>query len=221
MAWPYVPCQRGPCREYGICAVSSDFVVQCRWWESVLSGEQKPSGDSAVFWGRAGEKSLCINTTNACHWHPGILSPGHRLEMKLSGDEYVYLDCRHLAKEEFIQHFPNIYNKCMSVGIDPMTSMIPVVPAQHYMCGRHTHRWIRQDESIRHLYACGECTSSGFAWCQSTGLQFAAGRGGFGQRCSQSRERVYWSDQAQWANTRMDTTGTNDPKEMVLITPKH
>ncbi|MEO8146520.1 MAG: L-aspartate oxidase, partial [Bacteroidia bacterium] len=81
-------------------------------------------------------------------------------EMKKSGDEFVYLDCTHLDKEKFIEHFPNIYNKCLSLGIDITKNMIPVVPACHYMCGG-----IAVDEygksSIKNLYAVGECASTG------------------------------------------------------------
>ncbi|MEL6989316.1 MAG: FAD-dependent oxidoreductase, partial [Bacteroidota bacterium] len=81
-------------------------------------------------------------------------------EMKKSGLDYVNLDCRHLDKDEFIAHFPTIYNKCLSIGIDPMKDYIPVTPACHYFCGG-----IKVDKhcqtSIKHLYACGECTSSG------------------------------------------------------------
>jgi len=81
-------------------------------------------------------------------------------EMKISGDEFVYLDCRHLEKNDLINHFPNIYAKCFSLGIDISKDMIPVVPAAHYVCGG-----IKVDEhartSIHHLYASGECSSTG------------------------------------------------------------
>lgn len=81
-------------------------------------------------------------------------------EMKIRGDDYVYLDCRHLDKKEFIKHFPNIYQKCLSLGIDMMKDFIPVVPAAHYMCGG-----IKVDKkgrsSIDRLYAVGECSSTG------------------------------------------------------------
>ena len=81
-------------------------------------------------------------------------------EMKISGDDYVCLDCRHLPKNELISHFPTIYAKCLSVGIDMTRDMIPVVPAAHYTCGG-----IRTDElgrsSIHNLYASGECASTG------------------------------------------------------------
>lgn len=81
-------------------------------------------------------------------------------EMKKSGSEYVYLDIRHRSKEELLQHFPNIYAKCLTIGIDLTKDMIPVTPAAHYMCGG-----ILVDEngrtSIHQLYACGECASTG------------------------------------------------------------
>jgi L-aspartate oxidase len=81
-------------------------------------------------------------------------------EMKITGDDYVCLDCRHLPKNELINHFPTIYARCLSVGIDITRDMIPVVPAAHYTCGG-----IRTDQvgrsTIRNLYASGECASTG------------------------------------------------------------
>ena len=81
-------------------------------------------------------------------------------EMKLSGDDYVGLDCRHLKENDLIKHFPRIYAKCLSIGIDISKEMIPVVPAAHYVCGG-----IKVDEysrtSILNLYASGECASTG------------------------------------------------------------
>ena len=56
-------------------------------------------------------------------------------EMKTHGVEHVYLDVRHLDYEEFLKHFPNINQYCLNIGIDVRKDMIPVVPAQHYMCG--------------------------------------------------------------------------------------
>lgn len=81
-------------------------------------------------------------------------------ELKLSGEDYLYLDCRHLNKNELINHFPTIYAKCLSVGIDISKDMIPVVPAAHYTCGG-----IKVDEygrsNIVNLFASGECSSTG------------------------------------------------------------
>ncbi|MEH6304716.1 L-aspartate oxidase [Olivibacter sp. CPCC 100613] len=81
-------------------------------------------------------------------------------EMKRSGDDYVYLDISHRDKGELLKHFPNIYAKCLSIGIDLTRDYIPVTPAAHYLCGG-----ILVNEyglsSIQHLYACGECSSTG------------------------------------------------------------
>lgn len=81
-------------------------------------------------------------------------------EMKKSGDEFVYLDTTHCDKADLLKHFPNIYAKCLSIGIDMARDYVPVTPAAHYLCGG-----IKVDEfgatSIRNLYACGECASTG------------------------------------------------------------
>nr|MBS0036757.1 FAD-dependent oxidoreductase [Saprospiraceae bacterium] len=50
-------------------------------------------------------------------------------EMKLRGEEHVLLDCTHLDRDSFVQHFPNIYKVCQGLGIDPIKDMIPVQPA--------------------------------------------------------------------------------------------
>ena len=81
-------------------------------------------------------------------------------EMKLSGDDFVYLDTRHISKNEILNHFPTIYAKCLSIGLDITKDMIPVVPAAHYSCGG-----IRTDKnglsSIHNLYASGGVASTG------------------------------------------------------------
>src|SRR5215204_5260485 len=79
-------------------------------------------------------------------------------EMKITGTEHVFLDCRHMDIEKFKEHFPNIYEKCLSIGIDVEKNMIPVAPAAHYSCGGiKTDEWGKS--SIQNLYACGECSS--------------------------------------------------------------
>jgi len=81
-------------------------------------------------------------------------------EMKRKGVEHVFLDCTHLNKEDFLDHFPNIYDKCMSMGIDLFKDYIPVVPAAHYVAGG-----IKVDKrgqtTINRLYASGEVSRTG------------------------------------------------------------
>lgn len=81
-------------------------------------------------------------------------------EMKLAGSDHVYLDVTHKDAEETKKHFPNIYKKCLSLGIDITKDYIPVAPAAHYLCGG-----IKVDlnacSSIHRLYAVGECSCTG------------------------------------------------------------
>lgn len=81
-------------------------------------------------------------------------------ELKKSGSEYVYLDSTHGDKKDLLRHFPNIYEKCLSIGLDMSQDYIPVRPAAHYSCGGI---WVDENgkTSIDNLYACGECASTG------------------------------------------------------------
>jgi len=81
-------------------------------------------------------------------------------EIKKSGEDYVYLDIRHRSKSDILAHFPNIYAKCLDIGIDMTKDMIPVAPACHYMCGGIMVDHVGKS-SILNLYACGECSSTG------------------------------------------------------------
>ena len=81
-------------------------------------------------------------------------------EMKINGDDYVYIDCRHLDPEKFLQHFPNIYEKCKSEGYNMFNELIPVVPASHYLCGGIDVD-LNGKTSIDNLYAVGECANTG------------------------------------------------------------
>lgn len=89
-----------------------------------------------------------------------IVSQSIDLELKKSGDECVYLDCTHLDIAAFKNHFPMIYKHCKKVGIDLEKEWIPVVPAQHYLCGGIVVD-INGKTSIDNLFACGECSRTG------------------------------------------------------------
>jgi L-aspartate oxidase len=138
-------------------------------------------------------------------------------EMKITGDDYVYLDCRHLNKNELINHFPTIYAKCLSVGIDITRDLIPVVPAAHYTCGG-----IKIDEfgrsSIRNLYASGECSSSGLHGANRLASNSLLESIVFSHRASQDaiqkfREIEFCNDIPDW-----NAEGMVLNEEMVLIT---
>lgn len=138
-------------------------------------------------------------------------------EMKIRGDDYVYLDCRHLEKEAFINHFPTIHNKCLSIGIDPMKQMIPVVPACHYMCGG-IH--VDQDgrSSIRNLYAVGECSSTGLHGANRLASNSLLEALVYGKRIASHIHTNLLSFTLKDGIPEWNASGTTEPKEMVLIT---
>ena len=139
-------------------------------------------------------------------------------EMKKSGEDHMYLDCRHMDKENFLHHFPNIYEKCKSIGIDVFKDMIPVVPAAHYACGG-----INVDAygntSIKNLYACGECSNTGLHGANRLASNSLLEALVFTHRifldvCKKLPGIKFPEDSfPEW-----NAAGTSDPKEMIVIT---
>lgn len=81
-------------------------------------------------------------------------------ELKKSGEEFVLLDITYKKSDEIINHFPNIYEHCMKLGIDITKEPIPVVPAAHYSCGGVMVNEFSRT-SLKGLYACGEVAMTG------------------------------------------------------------
>ncbi|MFO6419797.1 L-aspartate oxidase [Hylemonella sp. W303a] len=81
-------------------------------------------------------------------------------EMKRHGVDCVYLDITHKPKAFLQEHFPNIYARCLELGIDMAKDWIPVVPAAHFTCGGVvTDLGGRTD--LSGLYAIGETAYTG------------------------------------------------------------
>lgn len=81
-------------------------------------------------------------------------------EMKIHGLNHVCLDVTHKDAKETKKHFPHIYAKCLSIGIDITKQYIPVCPSAHYMCGGIKVD-LNGESSIKRLYAVGECSCTG------------------------------------------------------------
>ncbi len=138
-------------------------------------------------------------------------------EMKLSGDDYVCLDARHLNQNELIKNFPRIYAKCLSINIDITRDTIPVVPSAHYICGG-----IKVDEyarsSIQNLYASGECASTGLHGANRLASNSLLESAVFSHRASiNAIEAVISIDFCEEAPD-WDAAGTVLNEEMILIT---
>lgn len=81
-------------------------------------------------------------------------------DLQQSGDACVFLDCTHLNSTELSNHFPTIHNYCANHGINISKDWIPVVPAQHYLCGGIAVDRVGKT-TVKNLFAAGECTRSG------------------------------------------------------------
>lgn len=146
-------------------------------------------------------------------------------EMKINGTEHVYLDCRHFGKEKFVGHFPNIYEKCLSIGIDISRDMIPVAPAAHYSCGGiKTNEWAQT--SIRYLFAAGECASTGLHGANRLASNSLLEAMVFSHRAFEQSCLLVQQDPQHFTQIfktgeqipDWKTAGTTAPKEMILIT---
>jgi L-aspartate oxidase len=79
---------------------------------------------------------------------------------EIAAERGAYLDTRHAVGSQFRERFPTVYATCLSAGIDPETTPIPVAPAAHYhMGGVETDAG--GQTSVKGLWACGEVACTG------------------------------------------------------------
>ena len=174
-------------------------------------------GDGGVLRNKNGEAFMAGYDPRADLAPRDVVARAIDSEMKRTGTEHVYLDCRAMDKEKFTAHFPNIYAKCKSIGIDVFEQMIPVAPAAHYCCGG-----IKVDEvgrsSIMNLYACGECSSTGLHGANRLASNSLLEALVFAHRCAEDstaniEQMPFKEEVPDW-----NASGTSEPNEMILIT---
>jgi L-aspartate oxidase len=138
-------------------------------------------------------------------------------EMKIRGEDHLYLDARHLNAADLLEHFPNIYEKCKSLGYDITKDMIPVVPGAHFMCGG-----IRVNQNglstINRLYALGEASCTGLHGANRLASNSLLEAAVFAHRASLHVLENFKNYSIQPEIPEWNDEGTTHPEEMVLIT---
>jgi L-aspartate oxidase len=174
-------------------------------------------GYGAVLKNMAGERFMNRYDSRGSLAPRDIVARAIDNEMKIWGDDHVWLDCTHLEAAGLIDHFPNVYEHCLERGIDITKDMIPVVPAAHYSCGG-----IKVDmdgqSNIGRLYALGEASSTGLHGANrlaSNSLMEAVVYADRAARhaCESIKGLKYEDKIPDW-----DYKGTTHLEEMVLVT---
>ncbi|SFS94781.1 L-aspartate oxidase [Porphyromonadaceae bacterium NLAE-zl-C104] len=141
-------------------------------------------------------------------------------EMKEKGFEHLFLDVTHKEPEETRKHFPTIYEKCLSYGIDITKDMIPVAPAAHYLCGGIKVN-MDGETSISRLYANGECACTGLHGANRLASNSLIEAVVFADAAAKHsiplfRQYPFREDIPSW-----NAEGVTSPEEMVLITQSY
>lgn len=138
-------------------------------------------------------------------------------EMKVLGVDHLFLDATVLPPNVLKDEFPNIYKKCLSLGIDAEKEFIPVVPSAHYLCGGVAVNHNGQS-SINSLYAVGEVSCTGLHGANRLASNSLLEAIVFAERAAKSSisnldQKTWQKDIPDW-----DDKGTTPNEEMILIT---
>jgi len=141
-------------------------------------------------------------------------------ELKIRGDDFVYLDATHLDSTKLKDHFPNIYEKCLTLNIDITKNPIPVVPAAHYLCGG-----IKVDlngqSTINYLYAAGEASSTGLHGANRLASNSLIEAIVYADRAAKHAIQRINKIEINKTIPEWDAHGTTYPEEMIMITQNY
>jgi L-aspartate oxidase len=141
-------------------------------------------------------------------------------EMKKRGDEFVYLDCTHLDADQLKYHFPNIYEKCLTLNIDITKDFIPVTPAAHYSCGGIKVDTVGKS-TIDYLYAIGEASSTGLHGANRLASNSLMEAVVYADRAARDSIDKLKNIDFKENIPEWDYSGTTFPEEMVMITQNY
>ena len=137
-------------------------------------------------------------------------------EMTKRGEDYVYLDVTHKDPEAVRSHFPNIYEKCRSIGIDITRDLIPVTPAAHYCCGG-----VKVDTdgqtSVKRLYALGETSCTGLHGANRLASNSLIEAVVYGDQAARHAAAQLDKTEFQEGIPDWDFEGTQHTEEMLMI----
>lgn len=138
-------------------------------------------------------------------------------ELKAHGEDYVLLDISHRDAGFIKEHFPMIYERCLTYGFDITKGPIPVVPAAHYCCGGIlTDDYGRTD--IEGLYAAGECAHTGLHGANRLASNSLLEGLVFGHRAATDAVRSMQRHNDQLVVPPWDPGAAVDSDEQVVIT---
>jgi L-aspartate oxidase len=177
-------------------------------------------GYGAVLKNMAGERFMNRYDSRGSLAPRDIVTRAIDNEMKIWGDDHVWLDCTHLEPEGLKDHFPNVYEHCLGRGIDITRDMIPVVPAAHYSCGG-----IKVDmdgqSNIHRLYALGEASSTGLHGANRLASNSLIEAAVYAHRAAEHAGKRLAEFTFEEKIPDWDYKGTTHLEEMILVTQNY
>ncbi len=140
-------------------------------------------------------------------------------EMKIEGENFIFLDGTKISDKVWQDHFPNILKKCESLAINVKKDYIPIVPAAHYLVGG-----IKVNKTacttIKYLFAAGEVTSTGLHGANRLASNSLIEALVYAEIAAESTINIsnntYNKNIPEW-----NYKGVNEHEEMILITQNH